>query len=162
MKFKAIDGCPCPYSIAPYVARVLRRAGLPASSIGRGNEPQERTILNAHGKHSQAQLWSGTAAQRRAWGVTGTPNRPGFSQHERRDSAGRVLPEWRQAVDCGPNTDETRRRIRAAAKFYGWQVVFPYDSVVEYHHWHFAKRPRPKNPLQLLHLVRERRSLPNR
>jgi hypothetical protein len=144
------------------VVRVLKRAGTPASSIGRGNEPQERAILNARGKHSQAQLYHASPAQQRAWGVTGRPNRPGFSEHERRNRAGGRNPEWMQGVDSGPNTDENRRRVRAAAAFYGWKIVFPYDSVVEYHHWRFAKRPRPRNLRQRLHLVRERAALPKR
>lgn len=162
MKFKVVDGCPCPASIAPYVARVLKRAGTPASSIYRGDDPAARRILNARGKHTQRQLKEASPAQRRAWGVTGEPNAPGFSEHELRDRSGRPTPEWRQGVDSGPNTDANRRRVRYAARFYGWEVVFPYDSVVEYHHWRFAKRPRPKNPRQLLNLVRERRALPNR
>lgn len=161
MKFKNLYGCPDPASIAPYHKRVLDRAGLRPSSIGRGNEPQERRILHAHGKHSQVELANATPAQRRAWGITGTPNRPGHSGHERRNDDGSPQPEWAQAVDCGPNTDETRTLIRRSAAHYGWKVVFPYNSLVEYHHWRFAKRPRPRNPRQFLNIVRERRALPN-
>lgn len=161
MKFRVIDGCPCPASIAPYTDRVLKRADTPASSVYRGDDPAARPILHAHGKHTQREIANASAAQRRAWGVTGTPNAPGNSEHELRRNF-KPIPEWQQGVDSGPNTNANRARVHAAAKHYGWTIVFPYDSVVEYHHWRFAKRPRPKNPLQFLHIVRERAALPKR
>lgn len=169
MKFRVIDGCPCPASIAPYWARILKRAGVAAESIYRGDDPAARVILNRHGKHTQRQLWSASPAQRRAWGVTGTPNRPGTGTHEllsdgraRKGPAGRKLAEWQQPADAGPNTPGNVKLIEQAARHEGWPVEFPYPSGDEMHHGQFVTRPRPKNPLQFLHIVRERAALPKR
>lgn len=166
MEFVELDGCPCPASIAPYWQRILRRAGLHASSIYRGSDPRALPILRRNGKHTQQQMASASLAARAAMGITGTPNRPGRSTHELRSDAwarsgpvGRRLAEWQQPVDAGLNTDATRHRLREAAHHYGWPIEFPYTNKVEYHHVQFINRPRPKNPAQAFHIVRERRAL---
>jgi hypothetical protein len=141
MKFLVIDGCPCPDYPAPYVHLVLRRAGLTASSIYRGDDPAAKPILHRHGKHTQRELSEASPAQRAAWGVTGTPNRAGFSSHELRSDDGEPLADWHIGIDAGPNTDENRRRLRAAAHHYGLEIEFPYDAVVEYHHFRFKTKP---------------------
>lgn len=163
MRFVVIDGCPVPASIGPYVKRLLDEAGIPASSIYRGSDPGATKILRRYGKHSQKQLWDASPAQRAAWGVTGTPNRPGGSMHELRSDGvakrgpwGRRLDEWEQGVDAGPNTEANRERIRRAARRLGYQIYFPYDSVVEYHHFGFSLQPKPKNAVQRLHIIFER------
>lgn len=158
-KFRVIDGCPCPASIAPYVARILKRAGQDANSIYRGEDA--RALLHRHGKHTQAEIWSAAPL--------GVANPPGRSTHELRSDGvayagpiGRKLQDWQVGVDSGSNTPAAARAIERAARFYGWKVRHPYSAGVELHHWNFVQRPRPKNPRQLLNLVRERRALPSR
>lgn len=141
MKFVAIDGCPCPDYPAPYVYLVLRKAGLTASSIYRGSDPAAASILRRHGKHTQQQLADASVAQRTSWGVTGTPNRPGRSSHELFSDGGEPIADWHIGIDAGPNTEANRRKLRAAAHHYGLEVEFPYDSVVEYHHFRFKTKP---------------------
>lgn len=169
MRFVNLYGSPCPRSIAPYVKRVLDEAGVKPVSIYRGDDPAAGPILSRYGKHSQRQLWNASLSQRMAWGVTGTPNRPGGSMHELCSDAvakkgpwGRRLEEWEQGVDAGPNTEDNRRRITAAARKFDWQVYFPYDSKVEFHHWGFLHQPKPKNKIQMLHIIAERARLPRR
>lgn len=146
-KYLVIDGCACPADVAPYVFLVLRKAGLTASSIYRGQDPAAGAIMRKYGKHTQKQLVQASPAQCRAWGVTGTPNPYNRSQHELRDSNGKPISSWKIGVDAGPNTDANRRRLRAAGAHYGLVVTFPYNSVVEYHHWQFARQPRPNGAL---------------
>lgn len=142
MRFLAIDGCPAPYDVAPYIYLVLRRAGLAAQSIYRGEDPAAKAILHRHGKHTQAELSNASIARRAGWGVTGTPNRPGHSSHELFSDHGERIAEWHIGIDAGPNTDANRFKLQAAAHHYGLTIEFPYDSVVEYHHWRFKTRPR--------------------
>lgn len=131
--FYVIDGCPVPKDVAPYIYLILRRAGVTASSIYRGNDPEARKLMHAHGKHTQQELWDASPVQRAAWGVTGIPNRPGNSQHE--------LADWHVGIDSGPNTVDNRVHTIAAAHYYGLSIEFPYNTAVEYHHWHFTKKP---------------------
>lgn len=152
MRFVAIDGCPCPDTPAPYIYLVLRHAGLTASSIYRGDDPGARAILRRHGKHTQSELYHATPGQRAAMGVTGTPNRPGFSSHELRSDSGKPIADWHIGIDAGPNTDANRARLQAAARHYGLDIEFPYNSVVEYHHWRFKTKPRAHGK----HLTRTR------
>lgn len=159
MKFKVIDGCPVPASVAPYVARILRHAGQSANSIYRGTDAG--AILARHGKRTQAELFRDLPP--------GVANPPGRSTHELRSDGvayrvpiGRRLAEWQVGVDSGGNSRAEARAIEASARHYGWPVKHPYRSGVEQHHWNFVRRPRPKNPRQLFHLVRERRALPSR
>lgn len=153
MRFVVVDTCPAPSTPAPYIEIVLRDAGLTASSIYRGDDKGAAKILKRYGHHSQRQLSGASPAQRRAWGVTGTPNRPGFSEHELKSDgvgkphhpAGDDLPDWMQGVDAGANTEHDRDAITKAARKHGWKVVHHYPAGVEYHHWCFAERPRPKS-----------------
>lgn len=142
MKFVCIDGCPCPVMVAPYVYLVLRRAGLSAESIYRGDDPNARPILHRHGKHTQRELWNASPAQREEWGVTGVPNEPGRSSHELRSDEGHPIAEWHIGIDAGPNTNANRSKLKAAARHYGLEIEFPYDSKVEFHHWRFKHQPR--------------------
>lgn len=142
MKFVCIDGCPCPVMVAPYVYLVLRRAGLTAESIYRGDDPAARSILHRHGKHTQRELSEAPAWQRESWGVTGTPNQPGHSSHELFSDDGKPIAEWHIGIDAGPNTDANRRALKAAAHHYGLTIEFPYNSAVEYHHWRFKTEPK--------------------
>lgn len=146
--YLVLDGCPVPRDVAPYIYLILRRAGLTAASIYRGDSAEARAILNRHGKHTQRQLWNASPSQRAAWGVTGTPNRPGRSMHELRSDGvaksgpvGRALQPWEVGVDSGPNTNANRQKLHAAAAYYGLEIYFPYNFAVEYHHWGFKKKP---------------------
>ncbi len=156
MRFCVIDGCPVPASIAPYVARILKRAGQQANSIYRGEDA--RALLRKHGKSTQAELFRTLPA--------GVANPPGRSSHELRSDGtafagpvGRRLQEWQVGVDSGSDSRADARRIEAAARSYGWAVRHPYSAGVEQHHWNFVRRPRPKNARQAFNLVRERRAL---
>lgn len=170
MKFRVLPGgSPCPASIAPYWARVEHKAGVYDSSAYRGDDPAARPILHAHGKHTQRELSEAAPAQRAAWGVTGNPNRPGTGTHElrsdghaRKGPPGRKLAEWQQPVDLGPNTPGNVKLIEQAAHACGWPVEFPYPSGNEMHHCQFVTRPRPKNPVQFAHIVRERARMPRK
>jgi hypothetical protein len=152
VKFVSVDGCPCPEFPAPYISLVLSRAGLASSSIYRGDDPGARPILRRHGKHTQSELYNASPSALAAMGVTGTPNRPGFSSHELRSDTGKPLADWHVGVDAGPNTDANRRALHAAARHYGLDIEFPYDSKVEYHHWRFKTKPKADGK----HLTRRR------
>jgi hypothetical protein len=161
-KWLVIDGCPAPYDVAPYIYLILRRAGQSASSIYRGDDPAARPILHRHGKHTQREMENASPAQRAEWGITGTPNPAGRSMHElrsdgvaKRGPVGRHLEEWEVGVDSGVNNDITRQQLRRAAQHYGLEIYFPYDSVVEYHHWGFHRQPRADGK----HLTRTRVAL---
>lgn len=148
--YLVVDGCPCPYDVAPYVWLVLRQARQTAASIYRGDDPAARPILHRHGKHTQRELANATPAQRAAWGVRGTPNQPGRSMHELRSDGvakpgpvGRHLDAWEVGIDSGSDTSHDKRAINAAAHHYGLETYHPYPrSSVEGHHWGFARRPR--------------------
>jgi len=149
-KYLAIDGCPCPYDVAPYAFLVLRRARMTASSIYRGDDPAAAPILRRSGKHTQRELYNASPSQRAAWGVSGTPNPPGRSTHELRSDGvakpgpvGRVLEPWEIGIDSGQNTPSDVRAVREAALSLGLDVYHPYAAGVEEHHWGFRSRPRP-------------------
>jgi hypothetical protein len=146
-KFLLVGDCPAPYDVAPYIHLVLKRAGEEPSSIYRGQDPAAGPLLRRFGKHTQKQLVDASPARRRAWGVTGIPNPYDRSQHELRDSDGDPIPTWKVGVDAGPNTNDNRTRLKMAAHYYGLTIDFPYDSVVEYHHFQFVKQPKPNRKL---------------
>jgi hypothetical protein len=131
-KFLVIDGCPAPYDVAPYIYLVLRRAGMRASSIYRGSDPQAARILHRHGKHNQAEI-------HRMYPSISNP--PGFSQHELRNGSGGAIPSWAVGVDSGGNSESDKARVRRAAAHYGLEIRHPYARGVEGHHWQFAKKP---------------------
>lgn len=162
MKFLVIDGRPCPASIAPYVYLVLRGAAQHASAIYRGDDPAAKAILHAHGGHTQRELANATPAQRRAWGIKGIPNRPGFSQHELRNQWGQPIAEWKQGVDSGGDDREAKMAINNAARRLGWKTEHPYKSGLEGHHWCFAERPRPLGLVQRARILHLRATLPRR
>jgi hypothetical protein len=158
MRFRVIDGCPCPASIAPYVYLVLREAGQAASSIYRGEDAA--SILHAHGKHTQAEIHR----------MLPTISNPaGRSEHElRSDGAGnpgpvgRKLEQWEIGVDSGGNDEASKQRIVSAARHYGWRVRHPYSRGVEGHHWCFSRRPRPHSLKMRLRIIHLRATLPRR
>lgn len=141
-KYVIIDGCPCPYDIAPYVYLVLRRAGQTASSIYRGDDAA--ALLHRYGKHTQREIYNDPA-------YAGKANPPGRSQHELRSdgignprvSPGGVLQSWQVGVDSGADSYAARDAITRAAAHYGWHVKHPYDRGVELHHWCFSRQPHP-------------------
>jgi hypothetical protein len=159
LRFRVIDGCPCPASVAPYVYLVLREAGHTASSIYRGDDA--KAILHRHDKRTQREIHIALPA---------ISNPPGFSQHElRSDGAGNPhvpgggrLKPWQVGVDSGTNSPADQARVEAAARRLGWHVRHPYSRGVEGHHWCFARRPRPKGLRQRAQIIRLRATLPRR
>lgn len=160
-KWLIIDGRPCPYDVAPYVWLVLRKAGQTASAIYRGSDPLAVRILHKFGGHTQRELYYASPSQRRAWGVRGTPNKPGFSQHELRSDgqgnphvpAGQPLQPWQVGIDSGADSSAAKAAINAAAAHYGLSVRHPYSSGIEAHHWCFAIRPHPNKRLRKARVV---------
>lgn len=143
--FRVIQGCPVRADIAPYIAMCVDDVRAEVESIYRGDGA--RAILNKHGKHSQYQLYHATPAERAAWGVLGTPNRPGHSTHELFSDGvafpgvpdGQPLPWWCQGFDV--NDADAQNVINAAAR-HGWILFRPYGSGIEYHHLCFLHRPK--------------------
>ena len=157
MKFRVIDGCPCPASIAPYVYLVLRQAGQTASSIYRGEDA--KALLHRHGKHTQAEIHRSMPA---------ISNPPGFSQHELRSDGhanphvprGGRLEQWQVGVDSGGNDAASKAAIERAAAHLGWHVHHPYSRGVEGHHWCMVTRPRPHGLKQRARIIALRARLP--
>lgn len=170
MEFLVIDGRPCPEMVAPYVYLVLRRARQTATAIYRGDDPAARPIIHAHGGHTQRELANATPAQRLAWGVEGTPNRPGFSEHELKSDgeanphvpAGHDLEPWQVGIDSGSDSEHDKRAIVEAARHYGWRVRHPYSAGIEGHHWCFATQPKPRSLAQRALIIAVRHRLPKR
>jgi hypothetical protein len=156
VRLRVIDGCPVPASIAPYVYLVLRDAKQTANSIYRGEDA--KAVLHAHGKRTQAEIHRDLPA---------ISNPPGFSSHELRGDGvtgprGERLPEWAIGVDSGSDTQASMHALAAAAGRRGWTIWHPYKRGVEAHHWSFRRRPRPRGPKQLAHLVAARARLPRK
>jgi hypothetical protein len=164
-EYRVIDGCPARLTIAPYIAVLMADAKTVADSIYRGDDA--RAILNAHGKHSQYQLYHATAVERIAWGIDGQPDRPGESTHELL-SDGRAYPHiparerlawWQQGFDVP--TEDASRCIEVAHS-HGWELFRPYDSGVEIHHLNFRSQPSPHSTRMRLRIIRLRATLPRR
>lgn len=147
-KFITIQGCPVHPDIGAYIAVLVNDANANVVSIYRGDDA--RPILNKHGHHSQVQIFDATPAERAAWGILGTPNRPGESTHELKSDAvaykkiplGQDLEWWMQGFDVD---DADVVRVFAQANRRGWHVWQPYKSGAEHHHLNFLDKPtRPK------------------
>lgn len=163
-EFRVIQGLPCPKNIAPYIAIVLNDAKAQANSIYRGDDA--RSILNRHGHHSQYQLYHATPAQRRAWGILGTPDRPGTSTHELKSDGrayrrpvGADLAWWQQGFDVN---DWQVAAVKAAANRHHWQLFQPYPTGAEHHHLNFRVEPKPHSLKDRLRILRLRATLPRR
>lgn len=155
-KYVLIDGCPCPRDPAPYVARVLKKAGQHANSIYRGEDA--KALLHANGKSTQAEIHKQFPA---------ISNPPGFSSHELRGDGtvgarGAKLPDWMIGVDSGTDSPHDVAAIEAAARSFGWVAHHPYTRGVEHHHWGFKTQPKARNPVQRMHLALERARMPKR
>lgn len=146
--FIVIDGCPCFADVGPYIEICLQDANATATSIYRGDDA--RAILNAHGHHSQSQLYHATPAERVAWGILGQPDAPGHSSHELYSDGNRFygvpdgqrLAWWQQGFDVISSESDA---VIAAAARHGWRLARPYSSGVEVHHLNFASKPsRPR------------------
>lgn len=140
-KFVVIDGCPCPYDVAPYVYLVLRRAKQTAASIYRGDDPDAAKILHRHGKHTQREIHADPT-------YANISNPAGRSMHDLHSDGvaklgpvGRVLEPWEVGVDSGGDDEASKRAIAEAARHYGLVIYHPYNRGVEGHHWGFARRP---------------------
>lgn len=149
MKFRIIDGCPCPASVAPYVYVVLRGVRQQANSIYRGEDAAG--LLHRHGKMTQAEI-------HRRYPTISNP--PGRSSHELRSDGvcrpgpvGRRLEEWQVGIDSGTDSQADRLAVEREARKHGWVVEHPYQRSVEAHHWQFRSKPRPRNLAQRARLI---------
>lgn len=145
-RFTTIDGCPVPNALAAAVLEVKRRTGQSLVTCYRGDDPEALAIMHAHGKHSQGELYAawerGEAA---AYGILGTPNRPGQSTHEQR-SDGRAYPGpvGRKLADfeCGMDwPDAAIPAVMRAFTAIGAVPVHPYTTGAEYHHINLRHPP---------------------
>jgi hypothetical protein len=156
MAFRVIQGSPCNAQAAPYFAVLVKDSGATVNSIDRSREAA--SILHAHGKHTQAEVF--------ATSPPGVANPPGRSTHERRSDGvaypgpvGRRLQWWQQGIDVN---DSDVHLMMVAAHARGWHLVQPYKAGVEFHHLNFARKPRPKGPRTMAKLIRIRATLPRR
>lgn len=139
--FRVVQDCPCPEDLAPYIAIIGQDAHATINSIYRGTDAQ--AILNAHGKHTQAQLYELFLHHE------GAPaNPPGFSTHEQKSDGvayphvarGHDLAWWQIGFDV--NDNDITNCIRVAGQN-GWHLWRPYPSGAEFHHLNFAGEPAP-------------------
>lgn len=151
-RYQEIAGCPVPVELAGPIGNVIARTKQQPTSVARCNDPECVAILHAHGKHSQVEICDATPAERSAWGIVGTPNRPGQSTHELRSDGvayggpvGRKLAGWQCGMDW---PDGSIPQVMAAFRAIGCVPIHPYASGAEYHHLNLAKAPRV--PLRLV------------
>jgi hypothetical protein len=157
-RYLVVDGCPCPYDVAPYVYLVLRRASQSASSIYRGDDAL--ALLHRHGRHTQREIYNDPA-------YAGKANPPGFSQHELfsdgignpRVRRGGKLEPWQVGVDSGGDDQASKDRVTRAAHHYGLHVKHPYNRGVEGHHWDFSRQPHPNRHLRKYKVIAVRARL---
>jgi hypothetical protein len=156
--FRVVQDCPCGKLLAPYVAIITGIAHAQVNSIYRGLDAEP--ILNAHGKHSQAQLY-----QMFLSGKGAPANPPGFSTHEQKSDGlaypsiprGRDLAWWQVGFDV--NDTDVLTCMRVAGR-YGWHLFRPYTAGSEHHHLNFYQEPRPGDQAGRISLLRDR--LPRR
>src|SRR5437764_767102 len=130
--FRVVQGCPVGKLQAPYIEIIAEEAKAVVNSIYRGSDAEH--ILNAHGRHSQAQLYVMFLHHQ------GNPaNPPGFSTHEQKSDGvayphvprGHDLQWWQVGIDV--NDNDVLDFIRAAGR-HGWHLFRPYHSGSELHH----------------------------
>lgn len=161
MKFRIVDGCPAPASVAPYIYLVLRGAGQQAESIYRGSDAKH--LLHKHGKRTQAEIHADPA-------LAHISNEEGHSQHDLHSDGvgnphvpdGGRLEEWQVGVDSGTNDKVSKDAITHAARRLGFKVKHPYKKGAEGHHWAFATKPRPRGLKQRAQIIHLRATLPRR
>jgi hypothetical protein len=136
--FLVLQGCPANKWVAPYFALLAHEAGATVNSIYRGDDA--KSILRAHGKHTQRELYDTLPP--------GVANPPGRSTHELRSDGvayrgpiGRTLEWWQQGIDVNDGDVE---RMKEVAGWHGWHLFQPYRSGVEFHHLNFASQPHPR------------------
>lgn len=144
MKLEDIAQCAVPTALAEPIRKVMALTHVEPTSVCRS--PEAAFILNKYGKHTQQQLWDASPAQRVAWGVIGTPDRPGTSTHECRSDgiayvgpAGRRLRDWQCGMDW-PNASIPK--VMEAFRKLGMVPIHPYASGLEYHHINLVKQPQ--------------------
>src|SRR5436305_9673983 len=158
--FRVVQSCPVGKLQAPYIAIIATDAKATVNSIYRGTDAE--SILNRHGKHSQAQLY---AMFLRGQGAPANP--PGFSTHEQKSDGvayptvprGHDLAWWQVGFDV--DDSDVVNCIRAAGR-HGWHLFRPYHSGVEFHHLNFHQEPKPMNKTDDAHIRRLRDSLPRK
>lgn len=144
MKLHDLYTCAVPEPLVGPIERVNKRTGEIPVSVYRGHGAA--SILNKYGKHTQDQLFNASAAQRAAWGVLGTPDRPGTSTHEcKSDGVAFRGPVGRPIRDfqCGMDWNNTAiPKVMSAFIADGEHPIHPYASGLEYHHINLIKPPR--------------------
>jgi len=152
MKYVAVQGCPVPTKLAPFLRQILAESGAHLQSCYRGVDAE--ALLHKLGKSSQRELYVGYLKRLPGYNPA---NPPGRSTHELRNdgvaytrrtpggthpgqwAAGDKLPWWA----CGIDIDDAHVTafIKAARK-HGWTVARTYPtSRAEYHHVNFRKPP---------------------
>jgi hypothetical protein len=151
--FRIVQNCPVGMLQAPFISIIATDAKATVNSIYRGTDAE--SILNAHGKHSQAQLY-----QMFLNGVGAPANPPGFSTHEQKSDGvayshiprGHDLAWWQVGFDV--NDSDVINCMRIAGR-YGWHLFRPYPSGVEFHHLNFMVEPQPGNQVDRVNRLRE-------
>ena len=139
LKYKALDGCPCPRPLYPILKKLKKETGCIYQSIYRGVDVE--AMLNRARKHSQQYLYEHQGTM----GI-GPANPPGQSTHELRSDGvayagpiGRKLSWWQ----CGIDADDAHvSALESAARRHGWSLRRPYSAGSEYHHLNFTRKPR--------------------
>lgn len=152
--YLTVNANPAPSLVAPYIDIITD--GATVNSIYRGEDAA--SILHAHGRHTQAELY-------RMLGP-GIANPPGFSTHELRSDGvaypvarGTKLGQWQVGFDVN---DSDVPGVIAHAHRLGWVVFQPYHAGVEYHHLNFLSRPGPNGRASAAKIKARRDRLPTR
>lgn len=134
LRYKVIDGCPCPRPMYPLLKKLKRETGCTYNSIYRGDDVA--TLLHKNGKRTQRELFEQLPP--------GLANPPDRGTHILRGD-GTVgglfakLPWWR----CGIDVDDADvPGLIAAARRHGWTLFQPYSSPSEFHHLNFRNKPK--------------------
>jgi hypothetical protein len=145
VRYVDVQGCPVPRQLATIIVPSLAATGATLTSCYRGNDPQGVKILEAHGKHTQQQLYEGWLHHLPGYLPA---NRPGTSTHELRSDGvayagpvGRVLEWWQCGMDIDDyHVDAFIRHLAGR----GVTAHRPYPSGSEHHHVNLSSRPRVK------------------
>jgi hypothetical protein len=148
--FRVIQGCPAPDLIAPYIDIITD--GATVNSIYRGDDA--KSILHAHGKHTQRELYESMH------GVGVNPPDRGTHILLGDGTVGQLheqLEDWQVGFDV--NDSDVPKVIAHAARL-GWHVYQPYPSGSEYHHCNFKVRPGPNKHVSAQKISARRKRLP--
>lgn len=144
MEIVDLAQCAVPAELAGPIRGVQQATHESPISVYRGDDAAP--ILRKYGKHTQTQISNANPAQRVAWGILGTPDRPRTSTHECRSDAvayrgpvGRRLAGWQCGMDWRSGAIP---QVMAAFRAQGYVPIHPYSAGDEYHHINLARAPR--------------------